>query len=349
MRRMVMKRILCTFLLSTFFAGIGYAADMLTEKAQRLFSPIPKELKTLKGKPITSELVELGKALYFDPRLSKSDFISCNSCHNVGMGGADYQGTSVGHGWKRGPRNAPTVLNSVFNIAQFWDGRAEDLKEQAKGPVQAAVEMNNTPELIVNTLNSMPGYKRMFVRAFPDEKDPVSFDNMAHAIEVFEATLLTPDSPFDKYLKGDERALTAQERAGLDKFISKGCVACHGGINMGGTGYYKFGVMERPQSELLAGDTGRFKVTSLEKDQYFFKSPSLRNIALTPPYFHSGKVWSLEEATDIMGSVQLGIPLSKADTQDIVAFLRATTGIQPQISYPILPAPTDATPKPVLD
>ena len=343
-----MKRILCIFALSVFFVGFGHADDMPMEKAKQLFSPIPAELKTLKGKSITVELVELGKALYFDPRLSKSGFISCNSCHNVGMGGIDFQETSVGHGWKRGPRNAPTVLNSVFNIAQFWDGRAEDLKEQAKGPVQAAVEMNNTPDMIIQTLNSMPEYTRMFAKAFPGEKSPVTFDNMAHAIEVFEATLLTPDSAFDKYLRGDENALSAQEKSGLGKFISKGCVACHGGINMGGTGYYKFGVMEKPRSEILAGDTGRLKVTSLEKDQYFFKSPSLRNIALTPPYFHSGKVWTLEEAINIMGSVQLGISLTKTDIQDIVAYLRSATGKQPKVYYPILPAPTDTTPKPIL-
>lgn len=344
-----MKKIIFLFLVVMLSSGSVHADEMLMGKAKKLFSPIPDELKTLKGKSVTPELVELGKVLYFDPRLSKSGFISCNSCHNVGMGGADFQETSVGHGWKRGPRNAPTVLNSVFNIAQFWDGRAEDLKEQAKGPVQAAVEMNNTPDLVVKTLNSMPGYKRMFAKAFPGEMEPVTFDNMAYAIEFFESTLLTPDSPFDRYLKGDEKALTDEERTGLDKFISKGCVACHGGINMGGTGYYKFGVMERPEAELLAGDTGRFKVTSLEKDQYFFKSPSLRNIALTPPFFHSGKIWSLDEAVRIMGSVQLGKTLTKDDTQDIVAFLETTTGRQPKVSYPVLPAPTDATPKPSIE
>ncbi len=348
-RRHLMKKIIFLFLVVMLSSGGVHADEMLMEKAKKLFSPIPDELKTLKGKSVTPELVELGKVLYFDPRLSKSGFISCNSCHNVGMGGADFQETSVGHGWKRGPRNAPTVLNSVFNIAQFWDGRAEDLKEQAKGPVQAAVEMNNTPDLVVKTLNSMPGYKRMFAKAFPDEMEPVTFDNMAYAIEFFESTLLTPDSPFDRYLKGDVKALTDEERTGLDKFISKGCVACHGGINMGGTGYYKFGVMERPGAELLAGDTGRFKVTSLEKDQYFFKSPSLRNIALTPPFFHSGKIWSLDEAVRIMGSVQLGKTLTKADTRDIVAFLETTTGRQPKVSYPVLPAPTDATPKPSIE
>jgi cytochrome c peroxidase len=177
----------------------------------------------------------------------------------------------------------------------------------------------------------------------------VTFDNMAEAIEVFEATLLTPGSPFDKFLEGDEMALNYAEKKGLAKFIEKGCVACHGGINMGGTGYYKFGVKENPDASLMKGDEGRFKVTSLEKDEHSFKSPSLRNIALTPPYFHSGKVWLLEEAVTIMGSTQLGISLAKKDVYDIVAFLRATTGKQPVMEYPVLPPPSGTTPKPKLN
>ena len=347
-----MKRLLGTLmLLISFqvFTGPASGSDDLEKKAQALFKPIPHQLDIVKGTKITSELVELGKDLYFDPRLSKSKFISCNSCHNVGMGGADFQETAVGHGWQKGPRNSPTVLNSVFNIAQFWDGRAPDLKEQAKGPVQAAVEMNNTPEMTVKTLKSMPGYVQMFAKAFPNDKEPVTFDNMAQAIEIFEATLLTPDSAFDRFLRGDEHALNEQEESGLSKFIGKGCAACHGGINMGGTGYYKFGVKENPAAALMTGDKGRFKVTSLEKDEYAFKSPSLRNIALTPPYFHSGKVWSLEEAVSIMGSTQLGISLIKTDVGEIVQFLHTTTGKQPVVEYPILPMPTDSTPKPQLD
>jgi cytochrome c peroxidase len=345
----IIQKFFYAVIFTIIFAGITQGDDEVMKRANILFKPIPDDLESLKGKPVTPELVELGKALYFDPRLSRSGFISCNSCHNLGMGGVDFQETSVGHGWKKGPRNAPTVFNSVFNIAQFWDGRAEDLKEQAKGPVQAAVEMNNTPEMTVRTLKSMPEYVDMFSKAFPADKDPVTFDNMAQAIEMFETTLLTPDSRFDKYLKGNDSALSAQEKNGLEKFISRGCAGCHGGINMGGTGYYKFGVMERPKSELLSGDKGRFKVTSLDKDEYFFKSPSLRNIALTPPYFHSGKVWSLEEAVGIMGSVQLGISLTKTDEQEIVAFLHTTTGVQPKVVYPVLPAPTDITPRPNLD
>jgi cytochrome c peroxidase len=330
------------------FGRTASASDELMEKAQSLFKPIPHELTEVKGIRITPELVKLGKALYFEPRLSSSGFISCNSCHNVGMGGADFQQTAVGHGWQKGPRNSPTVFNSVFNLAQFWDGRAPDLKEQAKGPIQASVEMNNTPEMAVSTLKSMPGYVAMFAEAYPGEKDPVTFDKMAEAIEVFEATLLTPDSAFDKYLKGDGKALNPQERNGLSKFIAKGCAACHGGINMGGTGYYKFGVKEHASEGIMSGDKGRFKVTASEQDEYTFKSPSLRNIALTPPYFHSGRVWSLEEAVSVMGSVQLGISMTKEDIGDVTAFLHTTTGKQPNVEYPVLPAPTDSTPKPKL-
>lgn len=336
--------------------GVGFSVPpvaagdkALMKQANALFKPVPERLAQLKGKPLSPARVELGKALYFDPRLSKSELISCNTCHNVGMGGADFQETSTGHGWQKGPRNAPTVLNAVFNTAQFWDGRAADLKEQAKGPVQASVEMNNKPEAVVATLKSMPGYVRMFEKAFPGEKDPVTFENMAQAIEVFEATLLTPDSRFDKFLKGDAKALSAAERRGLDKFVSKGCAACHGGVNMGGTGYYKFGVKETPRAEVLAGDRGRFKVTSAAEDDFLFKSPSLRNVALTAPYFQSGKVWSLDEAVSIMGSTQLGISLAGADVREIVAFLRSTTGVQPRVLYPILPEAGVTTPKPALD
>lgn len=324
-------------------------SDDLLEKAKSIFKPIPTTPPELKGNPITPEKVELGKMLYFDPRLSKSGLISCNTCHNVGMGGVDFQETSVGHGWQRGPRNAPTVLNAVFNIAQFWDGRAPDLKTQAKGPVQASVEMNNTPEQVVKTLKSMPRYVEIFKKAFPGEKDPVAFDNMVKAIEAFEATLITPDSRFDKFLKGDTNALTTEEKEGLGLFIDKGCAGCHGGINMGGQGYAPFGVVKRPDKEVIAGDKGRFKVTGVKSDEYVFKIPSLRNIELTPPYFHSGKVWSLREAVAIMGSVQLGVTLSRQEIDKIVKFLKTTTGRQPEIEYPILPAPTDTTPKPKLD
>lgn len=342
-----MKTIVFVILL---FIGSCVNASELLDRAKALFKPIPETPPELKDNAISAEKIELGKMLYFDPRLSASWLISCNTCHNVGLGGVDLLETSIGHGWQKGPRNSPTVLNAVFNIAQFWDGRAEDLKAQAKGPVQAGVEMSNTPERVENTLASIPEYVKRFNTVFEDESAPVSFDNMAKAIEAFEATLLTPESQFDQYLKGDADALSAQEKEGLKLFMDKGCVACHGGVNLGGNGYYPFGVTEKPGAELLPpDDKGRFSVTQSATDQYVFRSPPLRNITLTPPYFHTGKVWSLKQAVAIMGSSQLGIALSDQETAAIVAFLGTLTGEQPQVEYPILPPSTPDTPLPIVD
>ena len=330
-------------------ANMALAESSLMKEAQEYFKPIPAAAPFLKGNPATPAKIELGKILYFEPRLSRSALISCNTCHNVGLGGADFQETSTGHGWRKGPRNAPTVLNSVYNVAQFWDGRAKDLAEQAKGPVQASVEMNNQPEMVVKTLKSMPEYIALFKKAFPADKDPVTFDNMAKAIEIFEATLVTPDSPFDLFLKGDAAALNSKEQKGLATFIDKGCSDCHGGINMGGDDYYNFGVIKVPASRLVADDKGRFKVTQKAGDEFAFKSPSLRNIELTAPYFHSGKVWNLRAAVVVMSTAQLESSLKKDEVDSVVAFLKATTGKQPSIKHPILPKPTDTTPQPKLD
>ena len=342
------KMIMTVAALLCIVALPAVAKDDLREQALQVFKPVPMGPPDLKGNPITPEKVELGKVLYFDPRLSKSALISCNTCHNVGMGGADYQETSIGHGWQKGPRNAPTVFNSVFNLAQFWDGRAKDLAEQAKGPVQASVEMNNTPENVIKTLNSMPEYGALFRAAFPSDKDPVTFDNMAKAIEAFEATLLTPYSPFDRFLRGEQEAMSAEAKIGLQIFMDKGCSDCHGGVNMGGEDYYPFGVVESPGPAIMAGDKGRFKVTETKDDEYVFKSPSLRNIELTMPYFHSGKVWKLREAVTVMSSAQLGATLTDKEVDVIVKFLRSATGEQPRVEYPVLPKPTDRTPQPEL-
>ena len=329
-------------------ASKAFAAEDLMSSAKALFKPVPDKPPVLKGNTATPAKIDLGAKLYFDPRLSKSQLISCNTCHNVGLGGGDLQETSTGHGWQKGPRNAPTVLNSVFNTAQFWDGRAKDLAEQAKGPVQASVEMSNTPDQVVKTLNSIPEYVGLFKKAFPGEKAPVTFDNLAKAIEVFEATLITPDAPFDRYLKG-KKALNAKQTSGLKFFIDKGCVACHGGVNLGGTGYFPFGVVEKPAENILPrGDKGRFKVTNTSKDEYVFRAPSLRNVAITYPYFHSGVVWSLKEAVAVMGSAQFGIQLNNEETDTITAFLGSLTGKQPKVVYPIMPASTDSTPHPAL-
>lgn len=336
--------------LALFIPGIVWAGEDLLQRAQSLFKPIPNEPPALKENVLSPERIELGKMLYFEPRLSKSWLISCNTCHNLGMAGVDMVETSLGHGWRKGPRNSPTVLNAVFNIAQFWDGRAADLKEQAKGPVQASVEMNNSPERVVATLQSMPEYVAGFEKAFPEVADPVSFDNMARAIEAFEATLLTPDAPFDQYLRGDEKALSDEEERGLGVFMDKGCAGCHSGINVGGNGYYPFGVVEKPGAELLPPeDKGRFEVTQTATDKYVFRAPPLRNVVLTPPYFHTGKVWDLRQAVAIMGSTQLGSELTDEEVTAIVTFLGTLTGTQPQVEHPVLPPFTDKTPLPEHD
>lgn len=328
----------------------AWAQDELLKKAQTLFKPIPEAFPAPENNPVIPEKIELGKMLYFDPRLSASNLISCNTCHNLGTGGVDLQETSIGHAWQKGPRNAPTVLNSVFNIAQFWDGRAKDLAEQAKGPVQANVEMNNTPERVVVTLKSMPEYVDLFKKSFPGEKDSVNFDNTVKAIEAFEATLLTPNSRFDKYIQGEANALNAEEKEGLRLFMDKGCTTCHNGVNIGGSGYFPFGVVKRPGADILPpGDKGRFMVTKTASDEYVFKVPTLRNIELTTPYFHSGTVWSLREAVAVMGSAQLGIELTDEDVTKITAFLRTLTGKQPSVEYPILPSNRENTPRPILD
>ncbi len=197
------------------------------------------------------------------------------------------------------------------------------------------------------TLKSIPEYVEMFERAFPGEDEPVTFENMARAIEAFEATLLTPGSRLDQYLEGNGAALGAMEQTGLGLFMDRGCIACHAGANLGGTGYFPFGVVEKPGADILPPeDKGRFAVTQTASDEYVFKAPSLRNIALTPPYFHSGSVWSLEQAVGIMGSAQLGRRLGEDETQAIAAFLAALTGRQPSVVYPLLPPHTADTPLP---
>jgi len=328
---------------------VAAAREDLLVRARATFKPIPARAPAMKGNPSSPARIELGRMLYFDPRLSSSQLISCNTCHNVSLAGADLQETSTGHGWQRGPRNAPTVLNAVFNVAQFWDGRAEDLKAQAKGPVQASVEMNNDPARLVATLKSIPGYAPAFRKAFRGEADPITFDNVAKAIEVFEATLLTPDAPFDRYLKGDARALASAEKTGLAVFVDKGCAKCHAGVNVGGADYDPFGVVEAPAEEVRPpGDFGRFKVTNTTADKYVFRAAPLRNVAVTQPYFHSGKVWRLEDAVKVMGSAQLGQTLTGDEAASVTTFLKTLTGRQPRIGNPVLPPSSDATPRPEL-
>ncbi|CAA2140802.1 cytochrome-c peroxidase [Hyphomicrobium sp. ghe19] len=334
------------FLTST--AGLLIAAeDPVMKEAQSTFAPIPLTPPPVKGVTATPALVELGKALYFDPRLSQSHNISCNTCHQVGLGGVDMLPTSIGHKWQHGARNSPTVLNSIFNIAQFWDGRAADLAAQAGGPIQNPVEMATTHEHVIEMLKGIPGYEKLFKAAFPSSKDPITMGNVEDAIAAFEATLITPNAPFDKFLRGDENALTSEQREGLQLFMSKGCSTCHFGINVGGQMYAPFGVVEKPGAELLPqNDKGRFDVTKTASDEYVFRVPPLRNVELTPPYFHSGKAWDLRQAVAVMGNSQLGEKLTDSEITKITAFLRSLTGDQPKVTYPILPPSDASTPRP---
>lgn len=324
------------------------APNDLRQRAKQIFRPLPTTSPIIPDNPTNPAKVELGKMLFFDPRLSRSGTISCNTCHNLKTNGADNVPLSIGHGGRHGRRNAPTVFNSVFNIAQFWDGRARDLKGQAKGPLQAAPEMNNTPDRVEKTLNSIQEYVERFAEAFPGEEQPVSFENAVRAIEAFEATLITPNSPFDRFLLGDDNAMSEQERRGLQKFIFHGCTACHRRVNVGGNAFFPFGmrkepdeVVRPPEDQGLAEVTGRASL-----DRFVFRVAPLRNVALTAPYFHSGRVWKLEEAVRIMAKSQLDATLPDEDVDDIVAFLRALTGEKPEVAVPPLPASTASTPIP---
>ncbi|NMW23186.1 cytochrome-c peroxidase [Rhodanobacter denitrificans] len=340
-------KLVSLMVLASLAPGQAWSQTALMKQAQGLFKPIPANAPPLPGNAATPAKVELGKMLYFEPRLSESHAISCNSCHMVGMGGVDLQETSLGHRWQHGGRNAPTVYNAVFDVAQFWDGRARDLEQQAGGPLVNPVEMDTTEAHVVEQLKGIPGYAAVFANAYPAAPDPITFDNVRKAIALFEATLITPNAPFDRYLEGNEKALDANQQEGLALFINKGCAACHNGINVGGGMYAPFGVVERPGADILPpGDKGRFAVTKTVSDEYVFRVPSLRNIALTAPYFHTGKVWDLRQAVAIMGSSQLGAKLSDEEVGKIEVFLAALTGDQPKVALPILPPSVATTPRP---
>lgn len=323
------------------------STDALTIRAREVFKPIPVKAPDLPGNPATAEKLALGRMLYFDPRLSVTHSISCASCHNIGLGGADNSPTSAGFHGTRGGRNAPTVFNAAYNFVQFWDGRAKDLEEQAGGPMVNPVEMASPKQHVAEQLAALPAYRDDFARAFPGDANPVSLANAQKAIAVFEATLITPNAPFDRFLRGDATALDATQKAGLALFMDKGCTACHSGVNVGGSMYAKFGVVAAPDAKYRpVGDKGRGGVTGVAADDYFFKVPTLRNIALTAPYFHTGSEPDLAKVVDVMAKTQLGQTLNKTETAQIVAFLNALTGDQPSIVHPQLPASDANSPPP---
>ena len=289
------------------------------------------------NKTITDEKVALGKQLYFEPRLSKSGIISCNTCHNIGLGGADGVSAAVGHNWTANPHhlNSPTVYNAVFFDAQFWDGRSPNLEDQAQGPMQAGPEMAAPKTLVEERVNSMPAYVEAFKKAYGKDVK-VDFETITATIGIFERTLVTP-SRFDDYLNGNKEALTDAEKEGLNLFIDKGCTSCHTGIALGGT----------MQPFPAVGKYTYANVGDFKGDKNgMVKTPTLRNITETAPYFHNGAIWSLKEAVQEMGRTQLGAEISDADASKILTFLGALTGKKPEISYPQLPVSTNTTPKP---
>jgi cytochrome c peroxidase len=319
--------------------GTAQAADDLLATARTRFQPIPLKPPELPGNPATPAKLELGRMLYFDPRVSAGRPGSCNSCHNVGLGGADGSETAIGHSWQKGGRNVPTAFNAVFNTARFWDGRAQELNDRPTGPAFNPIEMALPQGELSEQLAAIPGYQAAFSAAFPGEAAPVTLANAQKAIAVFQATLITPNAPFDRYLRGDAYALNARQKEGLQLFISKGCAECHAGMNLGGTQYAPFGILERPGADVLPrDDKGRFMVTETVGDQYVFKVPQLRNIALTAPYFHSGRAWALRQAVTVMAASQIGAPVTDSEAGAITAFLKSLTGEQPRITYPVLPA-----------
>ncbi len=329
-------------------ATVAAAADRaeakaLAGQAATVFGKLPEEAINASN-PITPAKVDLGRMLYYDARLSKNHDVACNSCHQLDAFGVDGQPTSPGHRGQRGDRNSPTVYNAALHIAQFWDGRAEDVEAQAKGPVLNPIEMASPSESHVEkVLASIPGYVQAFAAAFPDDDPSLSYDNMARAIGAFERKLITPGR-LDAFMAGDLDALSEQEQRGLAAFIGTGCTSCHSGATVGGQMYRKIGFVFPYETE----DPGREKVTGDPADRHVFKVPSLRNVAKTGPWFHDGSITSLEEAVRLMGYHQIGVKLDDAKVADIVAFLGALTGEvdAEYVARPELPASGPETPAP---
>jgi cytochrome c peroxidase len=308
------------------------------------FAPLPDAVPG--AQPASDDLVNLGRWLYFEPRLSKNQKISCNTCHDLAKYGVDNEQTSDGHKGQKGDRNSPTVYNAAAHFVQFWDGRAPDVEAQAKGPIMNPVEMAMPSEgRVLEVLESIPEYVEAFKKAFPGEKKPMTYDNMAKAIGAFERKLMTP-SRWDAFLKGDQSALTNEQKLGFQTFVDSGCATCHSGALLGGTSYQRIG-MAKPFPR--ATDPGRMKVTHAETDKAVFKVPSLRNIEKTGPYFHDGATATLDQAIRDMAEFQLNRKLTDEQVKQITEFLNVLTGtIDPEYTKPpVLPKSTAKTPKPV--
>lgn len=319
----------------------------IQDQASVYFNPIPHTAKEheLTGQKKWKYL--LGKTLFFDPRLSVSQFLSCHSCHHIGLGGTDQQENSIGHGWAKGRRNAPTVFNSDINSTQFWDGRASSLAEQAESPLRESFEMNNSFERIIATLSSMKQYRDLFSKSYPDLDKPITVSTIGESLQFFQSTLRTPNSRFDRFISGDIDALADEEIEGLALFMDRNCASCHYGDTVGGKDFHRFGRLLDPKLGVRPDDDfGRYEITGIVPEKFVFRVAPLRNVALTRPYFHSGKVWSLDEAVEIMAHSQLGFSVEKTETRKITAFLRTLSGEQPHITIPVLPLADLKTPLP---
>ncbi len=312
------------------------------------FKALPDKAPVPKDNPMTPEKIELGKMLYFDPRLSMDGTISCNSCHNVMFHGGDGRPVGAGIHGQRGGRGSPTVWNSAFYSVQFWDGRAVTLEDQAKGPLVNGVEMGmSSHDLVIERVRQIPGYISAFKKVFPKEKNPLTIDNVAKAIASYERTLITPNSPFDKFIKGNKKSLNPQQIRGMKLVDSIGCTSCHAGENFSGEGFALGEGNFQPFPQIpgskfdkmydLTSDLGRYEVTKNPEDKNKWRVPTWRNVAISAPYFHNGKVKTLDEAVRVMGKTQLDMDLNDAQVADIVAFLNSLTGEFPKQTMPLLP------------
>jgi cytochrome c peroxidase len=319
-------------------------------EAQKAFNPrllrrfAPARATIADSEP-SEDKVALGKMLFHEKRISKSQEISCNSCHALDKYGVDSRKTSVGHNGQVGGRNAPTVFHAAGQFEQFWDGRAASVEEQALGPILNPGEMAAPSEAyVVQVLNSMPEYVTAFQKAFPGERQPLTFTNVGRAIGAFERKLTTR-ARWDDYLEGKANALSDKEVEGLKLFTNLGCMVCHTGEFLGGSMYEKVGAVEPWPGQ---HDQGRYDVTKRDGDRMMFKVPSLRNISETAPYFHDGTADNLPQAVEMMGRYQLGLSLDVSEVDAIVTWLRSLKGTLPSsyIASPELPPSTESTPKP---
>jgi cytochrome c peroxidase len=328
---MIQKRTstaMASIIATALASGAALGDEMSSYKS--MFEPLPAMAPIPANNSLTPEKIELGKMLFFEPRISGSGVISCATCHNPALGWSDRNPTAVGHDGQVGNRNTPTVLNSGFLGSQFWDGREPDLEGQALGPIEAEIEMNMDLEAAIRRLKEFEVYHQHFATAFPGDEDPINAQNIAFAIASFERTLNTPNAPLDRYLRGDEGAMSVQQVEGMKLFVDAGCVACHSGPALTDSNFHRF---ELPGSK----DEGRFLVTGDENDMFAFRTPTLRNVAATYPYFNNGSVDNLRGAVQLMGQQMLGQDFAEDELESLVAFMHALTGEMPHVTIPALP------------